>query len=96
MNNLSTRECFLKLKIDNPLISDLSKTATLFLHSQPKLKHLCSWLLQLILKKFYVSIIFPVVVDRMICVSVNPLISLFIILPLLTISPTCFGSDFVL
>ena len=46
--------------------------------------------LKLILKKFSVSIIFQVEPDGLICVSVNPMMSLLIILSSLTISSLCF------
>ena len=49
--------CFLKLKIDVPLASNLSKTATLFPHLWVKLKNSFSLLFKSILKKFNVIII---------------------------------------
>ena len=45
------------------------------------------------MKKFNVSIIFQVESDGLICVSVNPIMSLFIILSSLIILSICFESD---
>ena len=38
VNALSAKACFLKLKIDTPLSSSFSKTATSFLHLEAKLR----------------------------------------------------------
>ena len=85
MNTLSAKACFLKLKIDTLFASNLFKTATSFLHSQAKLKNLFSLLLKLKFKfKFNVSIILQVESAGLICVSVNPIMPLFIILLSLT------------
>ena len=56
LNTLSAKVCFLKLKTDTPLASNLLKTALSFLHPQAKLKNLFSLLLKLILNKFNISI----------------------------------------
>ena len=50
VNTLLGKACFLKLMIDIPLVSNLSKIPTSFLHLQAKLKNLLSLLLKLILK----------------------------------------------
>ena len=62
---------------------------------QAKLK-LFSLLPKLILKKSTVLIILQVESDRLICVSVNCVMSLFIIHSSLTISSLCFESDLAL
>ena len=79
---------FLEHKTDNSFALNFFKLATSFLHRYAKLKILSSLLLKLVLKKFNVSIILLVQSDGLICVSVNPIISLFIILLSLAISST--------
>ena len=91
MHTLSAKACFLKLEIDTLFVSNLFKTAT-----KKKIKNLYLLLLKLILKKLSVSIILPVESDGLICVSVNPIASLFIIQLSLTISSACLGSDLTL
>ena len=77
---MSAKAYFLKLKTDTPFGSNLFKTVTSFLHPQAKVKNLFSLLLKLILNKFNVSIILQVESDGLICVSVNLIMSLFIIM----------------
>ena len=45
MNTLPAKACFVKLKTDTPLASNLSKTTTLYLKPQAKPKNLFSLLL---------------------------------------------------
>ena len=80
MNTVSKSMFKENLKIDAPLASNLSKTATSFLHPYAKLKNSFSLLLKLILKKFNPWIILQVESDRFICVSLNSIKSLFSIL----------------
>ena len=67
-------------------MSSLSTTTTSFLHPEAKTKNLSLLFLSLILKKFNNSIILLVESDGWICVSVNSIMSLFIVL-------SCFESD---
>ena len=80
MNSQSAKTCFLKLKIDTLFASKLFKTRTSFQHLQAKLENLFSSLSELIFKKFNVYIVLQVESDSLICVSVNPLMPLFIII----------------
>ena len=92
MNPLSA--CFLKVKIDNSLASNLSVTANRFFIRKLN-NNLFSLLLKLILKKFSVLIILQVQSDGLICVSVNP-INLHLLFYHHLLSSSCFESDLTL
>ena len=83
VNTLSTKVCLLKLKRHTPLASNLSEIAILYLHALAKLKNLFSLLLKLKLEKINISV--SLESDGVIFVSVNPVMSFFIILSSLTI-----------
>ena len=93
MNTLSANACFLKLKIDSPLVSNLFKTVTLLPHREAIPENLFSLILKLILNKFDNSVILQVESDGLNCVFVNPIMLVFIILLSLNISSACLASD---
>ena len=92
MNPLSA--CFLKVKIDNSLASNLSVTANRFFIRKLN-NNLFSLLLKLILKKFSVLIILQLQSDGLICVSVNP-INLHLLFYRHLLTSSCFESDLTL
>ena len=53
MNTLLAKSCFLKLKIDSPLASNLFEVAISFKHPEAKLKTSFSLLLKLILNLLF-------------------------------------------